>query len=331
MFQTLKSNSPFSAPRDDTARASCGNGAKSIFLSLKRIIIRSVQPACAALLLVAAGAARGEIPRVVHTMFENRCLDCHDADSKKGNLDLTALKPDFGDTETFGTWLKVHDRIASGEMPPKKKARPEVGELKAVTAWMAESLVKAERTRLDGESRTGVRRLSRAEYENTVRDLFDLPGLALQSGLPADGSAHGFDKNSEALDISHVNLAKYLEAADKTLDLAIATQPQAPERQTHRISLARHVYLILMNGDAVMLKDQRRDTTFPASGEHYHVGPGEHFSAPRDDTARASCGNGAKSIFLSLTSHKATMRPNREAFFASPFPMPPQPISAIAG
>ena len=30
MFRTLKSNSPFSAPRDDTARASCGNGPKAI-------------------------------------------------------------------------------------------------------------------------------------------------------------------------------------------------------------------------------------------------------------------------------------------------------------
>ena len=44
--------------------------------------------------------------------------------------------------------------------------------------------------------------------------------------LPADGSAHGFDKNSDALDISHVNLAKYVEAADKTLDMAIATQAE---------------------------------------------------------------------------------------------------------
>jgi hypothetical protein len=33
MFRTLTSNSPFSAPRDDTARASFGNGAKSNFLS----------------------------------------------------------------------------------------------------------------------------------------------------------------------------------------------------------------------------------------------------------------------------------------------------------
>jgi hypothetical protein len=69
------------------------------------------------------------------------------------------------------------------------------------------------------------------EYENTMRDLFDMPGIALQALLPPDGSAHGFDKNSGALSISHVNLAKYLEAADRTLDLAIATRPTSTRVQ----------------------------------------------------------------------------------------------------
>jgi hypothetical protein len=42
MFRTLKSNSPFSAPRDDTARASCGNGAKanSYHLSQRFLTLR---------------------------------------------------------------------------------------------------------------------------------------------------------------------------------------------------------------------------------------------------------------------------------------------------
>ena len=71
-------------------------------------------------------------------------------------------------------------------------------------------------------------RLNRAEYENTLRDLFDMPGIALQGDLPADGSAHGFDNNSDALDISHVNMAKYVEAADLALDAAIATRPEPP-------------------------------------------------------------------------------------------------------
>jgi len=57
-----------------------------------------------------------------------------------------------------------------------------------------------------------------------MRDLFAMPGLALKEDLPADGSAHGFDTNADALDLSHVNLAKYLEAADKVLDKNAASR-----------------------------------------------------------------------------------------------------------
>ncbi len=249
--------------------------------SVNRSLLPGVVPVCVALLLAAAGAARAELPREVQTVFQNRCLDCHDSDTKKGNFDLTALRTDFTDADTFSLWLKVHDRVASGDMPPKKKARPERDEVKVVTGWLAESLTAAERTRFDAESRTGVRRLTRAEYENTVRDLFDLPGLAVQSGLPADGSAHGFDKNSDALDISHVNLAKYIEAADKTLDLAIATRPTAPAAAVHRISLASNydAGILLMRGDAILLRDGKLDPVFPPSGPsplQEHAGMREH-------------------------------------------------------
>ncbi|MEA3210709.1 MAG: hypothetical protein QOE70_3766 [Chthoniobacter sp.] len=224
-------------------------------------------------------AATARAQPALEAFFEAHCYDCHDADTKKGDLDLTALKPQFSDAASFARWVTVYDRIESGEMPPKKKARPPANETAAVMKWLHDSLLSAEQTRLAGEVRTGVRRLTRAEYENTVRDLFEMPGLALQGDLPADGSAHGFDKNSDALDISHVNLAKYLEAAERTLDLAIATQPQAPSVQKRRISLANaggFVASIIMNGDGVLLKDKKPDPAFPPAGEQSHIDQGAH-------------------------------------------------------
>ena len=208
--------------------------------------------------------------------LEAHCIECHDADTRKGNLDLTALKHDFGDAETFARWVKIHDRIESGEMPPKKQERPPATDLKAVTVWLQQSLTAADRARLDAEGRTALRRLTRSEYEHTVRDLLSLNGIRLKDSLPADGMAHGFDKNSDALDISHVNLAKYVEAADAALDMAIATSPTPPTVYKQRLSLARHVTLIVMNGDAVMLRDKQPDPDFLPSGEHMHIGHGEH-------------------------------------------------------
>ena len=211
--------------------------------------------------------------------FTKHCTECHDKDTQKGNLDLTALKPDLADAENFTRWVKVHDRIESGEMPPKKKARPPAKETAAVVKSLRESLVKAEQAKLAGSGRTGLRRLTRAEYENTIRDLFDMPGIALQGNLPADGSAHRFDKNSDALDISHVNLAKYVEAAEHALELATATRPTAPTVQKRRISLMNaggFVTHVVMNGDGVLLRNKQPDPDFPPAGNWTHLDQGAH-------------------------------------------------------
>ena len=228
------------------------------------------------LTLILPAAAWSAEPKA---FFEDHCFECHDSDTRKGNLDLTSLKADFANPEDFARWVKVHDRLASGEMPPKKKARPPAAEAEAVTKWVRDSLLSAENQRLAGEVRTGVRRMTRSEYENTMRDLFDLPGAALEGDLPADGSAHGFDTNSDALDISHDNLAKYIESADRVLDLAIVTQPQAPTVQKRRVSLANRggfVASIIMNGDGVLLKDKKPDPDFPPAGEQAHIDEGAH-------------------------------------------------------
>ncbi len=230
--------------------------------------------------------------------IEKHCAECHDAETKKGNLDLTSLQPDFADAENFARWVKVHDRIESGEMPPKKKPRPPAKETAAMTKWLRTSLVDAEQKKLAGEGRTGLRRLTRAEYENTMRDLFDLPGLALAGDLPPDGSAHGFDNNSDALDISHVNLAKYVEAADKTLELAIATQPQAPTVRKERLSLVQpggFVAHVVMNGDGVLLRDKKPDPEFPPAGE-----PGSHL----DEGAHERMGSFARGSTVGLFRHE---------------------------
>jgi hypothetical protein len=44
---------------------------------------------------------------------------------EKGGLDLTSLNFDLKDPQLFEKWVKVHDSVADGEMPPKKKPRPD--------------------------------------------------------------------------------------------------------------------------------------------------------------------------------------------------------------
>ena len=96
---------------------------------------------CLTWLLLSAFAAAREAPHAPLTGFlDKHCIECHDSDTKKGDLDLTALPMKLEDPATFSTWVKVHDRVRAGEMPPDKKARPDPKEQDSAMASLASSL-----------------------------------------------------------------------------------------------------------------------------------------------------------------------------------------------
>ncbi|MBL9199906.1 MAG: DUF1592 domain-containing protein, partial [Opitutaceae bacterium] len=185
--------------------------------------------------LAATAAARAaELPAKAGAFVEKHCAGCHDAVEKKGDLDLTALALNPADPKNFALWLKVHDRVESGEMPPKKKARPAAGELRDFLGVIGKSLAQAEQARFGGEGRATQRRLNRYEYENAVRDLLGAPWLQIRDSLPEDGEAQRFNKVGDALDVSHVQMARYMAAADHALRQVMAKSIERPATTTRR-------------------------------------------------------------------------------------------------
>ncbi len=170
----------------------------------------------------------------LNRFIAGHCVECHDADSKKGGLDLTQLKFNLGDSDNFAAWVKVDDRVTAGEMPPKKKPRPAAGELRSFTNALTSALLASDRARVATEGRATQRRLNRYEYEETLRDLLSLPYLDVKEFLPEDRESHGFNKVGDALDVSHVQMARYLTAADFALRQALAPQAARPETRTNR-------------------------------------------------------------------------------------------------
>ena len=193
---------------------------------------------CAAALLVSpalrGAAGTGAAPPGTGEFIDRHCAGCHDDVEKKGGLDLTALAFTPGDPKNFTAWVKVFDRVAEGEMPPKKKPRPEPAELAAFTQALATTLVGAEQERIAREGRATQRRLNRYEYENTLRDLLHAPWLQVKDSLPEDGEAYRFNKVGDALDMSHVQMGRYLAAADYALRQVMAKQVERPQPKTTR-------------------------------------------------------------------------------------------------
>jgi hypothetical protein len=165
----------------------------------------------------------------------HHCVECHDAETRKGGLDLTAGLPGSETVLGMERWVGIHDRVASGEMPPpKKKTRPTAGEVRTFTNALAKVLVEAGRQRNAQVGRATQRRMNRHEYEQTVRDLLFLPALEVKGFLPEDSVVAGFNKVGSGLDVSHVHLGRYLAAAEFAVRSAMAPQVEVPERTVRR-------------------------------------------------------------------------------------------------
>ena len=222
------------------------------------------------LTLLSALASAAE-PRA---FLEKHCYECHDKETKKGGLDLESLG---SEKQQLDRWIKIHDAVADGEMPPaKKKTQPTATERNAFVAELDTRLTVA--STAAHPAGIQLRRLTRQEFENSLKDLLALPRLDITGMLLADGRVSGYDKIASGLDLSPGHLAAYQEAIEKALDIAIATQSTAPRIYQKRIYPAGLFKFgaNLSHGQYVLLKDKQPDPALPVRGGHEnkkgHVG-----------------------------------------------------------
>lgn len=164
----------------------------------------------------------------VRPLIDAHCIECHGPDVQKGKLRLDG-------EVSMKTWIKLHDRIAAREMPPKKAEQPPQALRDESLKILRESLHAASLEKQHTQGRVPIRRLNGTEYENTVRELTGTR-VKLKDLLPADNSAGGFDNVSAVLDLSSTHLLLYQEAAEKAISSVIPVHPHLPlkDRRTGR-------------------------------------------------------------------------------------------------
>ena len=161
---------------------------------------------------------------VIAPFFKTYCDRCHSDAEPKSDFSLQASKlaNDFGDPAARARWREVVNVLNSHEMPPEKERQPKADEVAAVVDWITSQTVRAELTKREQSVR--LRRLNRAEYHNTIRDLVGIDFDT--SGFPQDPPAGGFDNNGGALTISPLHMEMYLAAAQQILDRALVEGEQ---------------------------------------------------------------------------------------------------------
>lgn len=157
----------------------------------------------------------------VQPLLANHCIRCHGGKQKRGKVDLSSFCDDSEVLKQRKLWQRVLRQIDTQQMPPANE--PQLSDLKReqLAQWVRQTLGAAEPANLADRNpgKAPLRRLTRAEYNNTLRDLFGVsfdPAGAV--GMPEDMSGQSFDNLAVSLGLPPALMDKYFAAADKELE-----------------------------------------------------------------------------------------------------------------
>jgi hypothetical protein len=169
--------------------------------------------------------------KMVDEFVSTHCLECHRGELAESGLDLSRVPFDLQAGQGRLLWVKIYDRIDSGEMPPDKGAI-EAEVRQQFLARLQEALHVADYAEVQLAGRGSMRRLNRREFELNLRELLHLPDLDVKDMLPEDREGERFNKTAETLDVTRVQLAAYLDATGVAVRQAVAsgTKPVQAKR-----------------------------------------------------------------------------------------------------
>ena len=160
-----------------------------------------------------------DFARDVKPLMETYCYKCHGNGKKKGGLALDGFASMEASLQDQKTWGHVLENLRTGDMPPDDAKQPTLDEREKMMRWVDVAVFAVDPANPD-PGRVTIRRLNRAEYNNTIRDLV---GVDFQPAddFPADDSGYGFDNIGDVLTLPPVLFERYLAAAEKVMSLAI--------------------------------------------------------------------------------------------------------------
>ena len=192
-------------------------------------------------LFLALGVQADEVfKKDVLPVLRKHCFKCHGAEKQKGKLRLDTLSLNFDRGKAAEYWHDALNQLNLGEMPPEDAPQLTDVERRTLTGWLTARLKAAAAARRSTGGQGAMRRLTRYEYANTLRDLLGLDLDYARDLPPEPTSADGFKNNGQSLGMSAEQLEYYLQIAREAMEKAIV-EGDAPRVVKARVEKSEKV------------------------------------------------------------------------------------------
>ena len=172
---------------------------------------------------ISAGFSHDVLPVV-----QKYCLGCHSGKSAAAGIDLSTAKDASSVSKNRSMWDRVTQNIGSNRMPPAGSPAPTKAQRDTLVNWIQTTTTSAD-CLLNDPGHVTLRRLNRAEYNNTVRDLCGVD-IHPADAFPNDDVGYGFDNIGDVLSISPLLMEKYVAVAAKVAHATMGGQSKLMEQ-----------------------------------------------------------------------------------------------------
>lgn len=197
-----------------------------------------------------------DLPASAASLIDAHCLRCHSGPTATAGLDLRQLGLTIDPPRNGATWTVVLERLVDGDMPPLDAQQPAADERAAMVAALRQALADPG----PAPAMPRLRRLTRSEYDNTLRDLFGHDSRLGRDLLPEDASGgEGFDAHADTLFVPPLQLEGYWNIARTLADQAILEVADGAIATTHGYSATRidmHRRLVIALPGAELTDDE---------------------------------------------------------------------------
>jgi hypothetical protein len=164
----------------------------------------------------------------IRPLLATYCFSCHGPKKQNGKVNLSVARGEAEIAQAPDPWLAAIRQLRTRSMPPDDaEKQPSEAERDRIAAWLEGAMDRIDARAPRDPGRVTVRRLNRAEYDNTIRDLVGID-LRLAADFPADDVSEGFDTLGEVLSLPPLLLEKYLDAAERILDKSVVAEGPIP-------------------------------------------------------------------------------------------------------
>ena len=187
-----------------------------------------------ALLIAAPPVFAETAEKSLEPILEEYCFDCHDPETKKGEVDLVGMLKQKPLVRNLESWERVMEALREKKMPPKRKAQPSEAERQQVLSTLNQSIHEFDYSTVNDPGFEPATRLTHQQYNNTMRDLFGVD-LEPASKFPSELTGEsGFDNSANTLFLQTALMERYIAAAERVVEVSLPAEPTTAEHRRAR-------------------------------------------------------------------------------------------------